>query len=103
MEASGVIGVRFPYQVLLGWLALQLVNIHRVSNQMSVTYQDKYQIVAASNLKSKSDHLVVNRVNKSDDGYAQENRYFFFSAKSLTDVIFLVDCFLEPTAILDLV
>lgn len=70
---------------------------------MSITYQNKYQVVAASNLKSKAAHLVVNRVNKSNDGYAQENRYFFFSAKSLTDVIFLVDCFFEPTAILDFI
>ena len=70
---------------------------------MSVTYQNKYQVVTASSIKTRTNHLVVNRVNKSEDGYAQENRYFFFSAKSLTDIIFLVDCFLEPTAILDLV
>lgn len=70
---------------------------------MSITYQNKYQVVTASSIKTRTNHLVVNRVNKSNDGYAQDNRYFSMSAKSLTDVIFLVDCFLEPTAILDLV
>ena len=65
---------------------------------MSITYQD-YSIVTASNLKTKAAHLVVNRVKKSNDGYAQDNNYFSVSADSLAKIIYLVDCFLEPTAI----
>ena len=66
---------------------------------MSITYQDKYQVVTASSIKSKTAHLVVNRVNKSDDGYAQDNSYFSLSANTLAKMIHLVDCFLEPTAV----
>lgn len=64
-----------------------------------MTYQDKYQIVTASNLKTKSTHLVVNRVDKSDDGYAQDNHWFFKSATTLKDITWLVDCFFEPVTI----
>lgn len=67
-----------------------------------ITYQNNYQVVTASSLKSKTAHLVVNRVNKSDDGYAQDNNYFSVSADSLAKVTHLVDCFLEPTAIWEL-
>lgn len=69
---------------------------------MSITYQDNYQIVQASNLKTKTTHLVVNRVNKSNDGYAQDNHWFYKSAKSLADITWLVDCFFEPVAIEEL-
>ena len=69
---------------------------------MSITYQNNYQIVTASSIKTRTNHLVVNRVNKSDDGYAQDNQYFSMSAKSLAKIIYLVDCFLEPTAIYEL-
>ena len=68
---------------------------------MSISYQD-YSIVTASNIKTKTDHLVVNRVKKSNDGYAQDNNYFSVSANSLTKIVYLVDCFLEPTAIYEL-
>ena len=69
---------------------------------MSITYQNKYQVVTASSIKSKTTHLVVNRVNKSEDGYFEHNRYFSLSARTLAEVTHLVDCFLEPTAIWEL-
>ena len=65
---------------------------------MSITYQDKYQIVTATNLKTKSTHLVVNRVDKVC-GYAQDNGWFYKSAKNLKDITWLVDCFFEPVTI----
>lgn len=68
---------------------------------MSVTYQDKYQIVSASHIKSKATHLVVNRVDKSE-AQGQDNHWFYKSAKNLSDITWLVDCFFEPVAIWEL-
>lgn len=69
---------------------------------MSVTYQDKYQIVLACNPKTRTTHFVVNRVDKSEDTQAQENHWFYKAAKSIVDITWLVDCFFEPVAIWEL-
>ena len=58
-----------------------------------LTYQDKYQIVSASDIYSKKSQFVVNCTTRPDDGYAQDNGYFYQSAKTLKDVLWLVDCF----------
>lgn len=62
---------------------------------MIITYQDKYQVVPATNILSRKDLFVVNRVDRPDDGYAQDDGYFFQSATSMEGVLWLVDCFFE--------
>ncbi len=69
---------------------------------MSITYQDKYQVVSASHIKTKATHLVVNRVDKSAGCQGQDDCWFYKSAKNLTDMLWLVDCFFEPIAIWEL-
>lgn len=59
---------------------------------MMITYQDKYQVVPASNLKTKTTHLVVNRVDKSE-AQGQDNTWFYKSANSLEKMVWMVDCF----------
>lgn len=79
---------------ILSWAITSLV-IQEVSSKMIITYQDKFQVVPATSIYSKQQVWVVNRVDRPDDGYAQDNGYFYLQGKSLYDVLWLVDCFFE--------
>ena len=60
-----------------------------------ITYQDEYQVVRATSIYTQETQYIVNRVKRPDDGYAQDNSYFYKSASKLKDVLWLVDCFLS--------
>ena len=69
---------------------------------MYLIQQDKYQVVPATNILSRKDLFVVNRVDRPDEGYAQDDDYFFQSSTSLEGVLWLVDCFFDSFEIADL-